>query len=71
MSMFFEAWDQGAYNSVFFASASPFVQEQPEIYKGAYIEREYGKVATPSKMQNLLPSSGRRRKALWKVSDFD
>ena len=48
MSVFFKTWDQGAYNSVF-AAASPVVREHPEIYKGVYIEGDYGKVVAPSK----------------------
>ena len=48
MRIFFKTWDQGAYNSVF-SAASPLVREHPEIYQGAYIEGDYGKVATPSK----------------------
>ena len=48
MSIFFKTWDQGAYNSVF-AAASPVVRKRTEIYKGAYIEGDYGKVVASSK----------------------
>ena len=47
MHLFFRSWDRGAYNSVF-AAASPVIREHPEIYKGAYIEEDYGGVAKPS-----------------------
>lgn len=47
-SLFFKTWDQGAYNSVI-AAASPAVRNHPEMYKGAYIEGDYGKVTKPSK----------------------
>jgi hypothetical protein len=47
MRLFFKTWDKGAYNSVF-AAASPVVREHPEIYKGAYIEKDHGKVMKPS-----------------------
>ena len=48
MGIFFKTWDQGAHNSTF-SAASPLIREHPEIYRGAYIEGNYGKVGTPSK----------------------
>ena len=48
MRLFFKTWDQGSYNSLI-AATSPVVHEQPEVYKGAYIEGDYGKVRKPSK----------------------
>jgi hypothetical protein len=49
MFLFFKTWDKGAYNSVF-SAAAPIVHNHPKVYKGAYIEGDYGKVVQPSKV---------------------
>ena len=48
MKLFFMTPDEGAYNSVI-AAASSVVRDQPELYKGAYLEGYKGKISTPSK----------------------
>jgi hypothetical protein len=61
MGTFFKKWDEGAYNSAF-AAASPLVSAHPEVYKGKYIEGDYGKVVVPkeegSGYGNGCPSMG-------------
>jgi hypothetical protein len=62
--LFFKTWDKGAYNSVI-AAASPVVRQHAKIYKGAYIEGDYGKVVKPSKNARDLDIAAE----LWKTTE--
>ena len=64
MGLFFKTWDQGAYNSAI-GAALPAVRENPEKYKAAYIEGDYGKVVKPSK----LAGNDKAATALWKTTE--
>ena len=64
MGLFFKTWDQGAYNSVI-GAALPAVRENPEKYKAAYIERDYGKVVKPSE----LAMNDEAAATLWKITE--
>ena len=64
MGLFFKTWDQGAYNSAI-GAALPAVRENPEKYKAAYIEGDYGKVVKPSK----LARNDEAAAALWKTTE--
>lgn len=48
MRVFYKAWDQGAYNSVF-AAASPTVRERQVEFMGGYIKGDYGMLAPLTK----------------------
>jgi NAD(P)-dependent dehydrogenase (short-subunit alcohol dehydrogenase family) len=47
MTLFFKTWDQGAYNSAI-AAASPVVRQNPDVYRAAYVQGDYGKVKKPT-----------------------
>lgn len=64
MNLFFKAWDQGAYNSVI-AAALPKIREKQDIYKGVYIEGNYGLVKKPSKTASDHAISAE----LWKTTE--
>ena len=64
MGLFLKTWDQGAYNSVI-GAALPAVRENPEKYKAAYIEGDYGKVVKPSE----LARNDEAAATLWKTTE--
>jgi NAD(P)-dependent dehydrogenase (short-subunit alcohol dehydrogenase family) len=61
--LFFKTWDQGAYNSVI-AAASPVVRQNPDVYRAAYIQGDYGKVKKPS----VDASNPEAATELWEVT---
>ena len=64
MGLFFKTWDQDAYNSII-GAVLPTVRENPEKYKAAYIEGDYGKVVKLSE----LTRNDEAAAALWKTTE--